>query len=285
MTEPKWWDATIPRGPLLKSGAQNPYEGFGPEELYDSIAKLGVERAVFGKEVGEGGYEHWQGRIVFKKGIALERLRMYWPIVHWTPTQVRDFDYCTKDGDYWCSWEGALREYQTMELVGWQNQVLEKVQCQNDRRVTVVVDERGACGKTTLAKIITARHLGAYCPALDDAKDYMAWALAHKTARIFCINIPKAEDRTKDKSLWSAVEQMKDGYLWDKRNHWQEAWIKPPKVLVLTNAIPNVTMLSDDRWQIGIMQYPQYAPIDDVTGLYLNWRTQSEWRRDNAGEP
>lgn len=64
--------------------------------------------------------------------------------------------------------------------------------------------------------MITARHVGAYCPAMDESKDYMAWALAHSNAGIFVLDIPKSDSRKKNADLWSAVEQMKNGYLWIK---------------------------------------------------------------------
>lgn len=105
-----------------------------------------------------------------------------------------------------------------------------------------------------MAKAIVGKHWGAYCPALDESKDYMAWALAHQTAGIFVMDIPKSDSRDKNKDLWSAVEQMKNGYLYDKRHHWQEAWIDSPGILVITNEEPDRNLLSRDRWDIGRLQ-------------------------------
>lgn len=118
----------------------------------------------------------------------------------------------------------------------------------------MLIDPTGNSGKTTLAKGIVAKHMGAYCPALDEAKDYMAWALAHQNAGIFIMDIPKCDSRDKNKELWSAVEQMKNGYLYDKRNHWREAWIPSPGILVITNEEPDKSMLSRDRWDIAYLE-------------------------------
>lgn len=68
------------------------------------------------------------------------------------------------------------------------------------------------------------------------------------------MDIPKSDSRKQNKDLWSAVEQMKNGYLWDKRNNWKEAWIPSPGILVITNEEPDRTLLSRDRWDIGRLE-------------------------------
>lgn len=80
-----------------------------------------------------------------------------------------------------------------------------------------------------------------------------------------------AGDIRRDAEIWKAVEQMKNGYLWDKRHHWQEAYIMPPKVLVLTNDEPDRTMLSRDRWDIGYLDY----------GI-SNWANTIKWERGDS---
>nr|WCD56390.1 MAG: replication associated protein [Smacoviridae sp.] len=79
--------------------------------------------------------------------------------------------------------------------------------------------------------------------------DYMAFALAHTEAKAFVFDIPRSDDGKREKQMWSAIEQIKNGYLYDKRNTWREAWIDPPKILVFTNSPPNKECLSKDRWR------------------------------------
>lgn len=247
MTEPKWWDFTLS---VEKAKEMN----IDDLSVLGNYLKKKTDRCVIGYEVGEGGYVHYQGRCVFKNGIGKDRLIVLLPTAHWSPTQVRNFNYCEKEGKFWRSWETALQDFIEMPEMAWQTKAMGILETQDDRRVMVVVDDEGCNGKTTMSKMMVARHIGAYCPAMEDAKDYMAWALAHQTAKTFILDIPRAEDRKKDRQLWSAVEQMKNGYLWDKRNHWQEAWIEPPKVIVFTNSEPDRNLLSDDRWEVYHLQ-------------------------------
>lgn len=266
MTNPKWWDVTISREMTTKKGELNPYYATKADDIGRLLMANGAERCVVGEEVGDDGYLHYQARVVWKKGHSFEQCIMVLPGCHWSETSVRDFKYVEKEGKFWRSWEGALAPFATMELYPWQNEVIERIQHQGDRKITVLIDEYGNSGKTTMAKAITARHIGAYCPAMDESKDYMAWALAHQTAKVFVLDIPKSDSRKKNADLWSAVEQMKNGYLWDKRNHWQEAWIESPGVLVITNEEPDRSLLSHDRWDIGYMKY----------GI-SNWANTIEW--------
>lgn len=271
MTEPKWWDCTLSREKTFKDGRPNPWAERTTEELGAWLMEHGAERCVVGEETGADGYRHWQMRVVFKKEASMEKVYSIISNGYWTPTHVRNFDYCEKEGCFWRSWEGALRRFQTIELYNWQRETLERLKTQGDRRVTVLIDTMGASGKTTLAKHITATHTGAYCPAMDEAKDYMAWALAHQTAKIFVLDIPKSDSRKKNADLWSAVEQMKNGYLWDKRHHWQEAWIDPPGILVITNEEPDRSLLSNDRWDIG---YMQKAAVGGNAFNIIQWERQ-----------
>lgn len=113
----------------------------------------------------------------------------------------------------------------------------------------VIVDRVGGRGKTTLAKILQARHEAQYCPQMDSAMDYMAFAMA-KPSKGYFIDVPRAEDYKKKASLWSAIEQIKNGYLYDKRYAYKDAWIDPPRILVTANQFPPHKALSLDRWEV-----------------------------------
>ena len=253
MTSPKWWRATIPRGEYLKDGRPNPYYGYSTVELGESFEKHGAERWVIGEETGEDGYEHWQAHIVFSKGKTLENLRLIYPMVHWTPSQHHNFEYEEKEGKYIRSWEKALTRYINVPLWPWQKELLDHIEASkgDDRHITFLLDDEGCSGKTFLSKHLVGTHKAAYCPPLAESKDYMAWALAHSNAGCFILDMPRAEsfkNIEKEAQLWSAIEQMKNGYLYDQRHQWREKWIDPPTIIVIANWEPRWECLSKDRW-------------------------------------
>lgn len=259
MTNPKWWRCVIPRDETLKDGRPNPYYGFTTTELGENFEHHGAERWVLGEEIGEGGYKHWQGHVVFAKGITVEKLREIFPFSWWSPSTTHNFDYEEKTGKFVRSWEKGLTRFVCAELYEWQKDLIKRIDENrtDDRRIIFLMDGEGASGKTFLCKHLVAQHKAAYCPPLPEALDYMAWALAHHNAGCFIIDLPRAEafqKVEKEQALWSAIEQMKNGYLYDKRHEWREMWIEPPAIVVLGNFEPRWGCLSSDRWVTGTMK-------------------------------
>lgn len=243
MTEPKWYDVTIPR------------QNIGKQDLATLLDNLDCEKWVIGEEIGKNGYEHWQVRYVLNSGSAWEEQMLVWSMFkgHVTPTKVRNFKYVEKEQNYIASWEKALEEFREIKLKSWQGSALAGLKDQNDREIMVIVDQIGGNGKTYLAKHMTATHTGVYIPPLGDGQEYMAMVMAKAIPDIeqtFIFDVPRAETLKQKKGMWSAVEQVKNGYLYDKRYKWQEMWIKPPKILVFANEEPPYESLSDDRWKV-----------------------------------
>lgn len=257
MTAPKWFDFTIPRDDTKF------------ENLCTALKNWKAERFVIGIETGKTGYEHWQGRVQFRKPMTLtELLKLQIEAQvdpgHWTPTHVRNFDYCEKEGNYYRSWEGALARYRDLELKEWQKQCIAEVLGeQGERQVTVIVDINGNIGKSYLAKHMVVKYGFAYVPAMPNFEDYMFMAMAHDTAKGFIFDLPRADTIQQKKAMWMAMETIKNGYLYDKRYTFTEKWIEPPKMLVLANEEPPYETLSKDRWRIWTISDQWGIPLLD----------------------
>lgn len=251
MTEPKWWDFTASKK-----------EQWTREKVIEILQPL-CDRFCVGDEVGDGGYEHLQGRAVFKVGKTLKTLKNMGLGWHWLPTHVRNFQYCEKEGDYYRSWEGAISKFANIELRPWQKAVVEEMTIQNDRQISVFYDKRGNRGKTTLAKYLVATHKAEYVPPMTEALDFMAFAL-EKPAKAYVFDIPRCDTIKQKKGIWSAIEQIKNGYIYDKRYSFRDAWIDPPKIIVFCNDLPDIFDLSRDRWRI----YQMSKGLDGADWFY-----------------
>lgn len=244
MTKPKWYDVTVPQHVATRN------------DIETLLNQIGCERYAYADEIGEGGYKHWQIRYVLKKESPMEEQIQIWHMFlgHVSPTRVRDFKYIQKTDAYFCSWERDLEEYRELNYRPWQKYAIKQMENQNDREIFVLQDPVGGAGKTTFAKHIVANHKGIYIPPLGEGQDYMAMAMAKAREgrrETFLIDVPRAESLKKKAGMWSAIEQIKNGYLYDKRYSWSEKWIKPPVVVVLTNEAELPTeKLSDDRWNV-----------------------------------
>lgn len=248
MTEPKWWDFTCSKK-----------EGWTREKIIAILEPIS-DRFCVGDEVGDSGYEHLQGRVVFKVGKDDSTVHNLMKGAHWSKTHVRDFEYCKKEGNFYCSWEKSISKWANIELRPWQKALVEDLDDQSDRQITVVIDRSGNHGKTWLAKFMVATHRATYCPPMQDAQDFMAFAMA-KPDKAYIFDMPRSESVKQRKGMWSAIEQIKNGYLYDKRYQFRDMWIDPPKILVFTNDEPDMSELSTDRWRVYELEDWGLAPV------------------------
>lgn len=255
MTAPKWWDLTLSREKLKERAPT-------AEKLGEILEAQGADRYVVGCEVGEGGYEHYQVRVVYKVEHDANWMCNVWgPYGHVSPSHVRDFKYCEKEGNFYRSWEKVLNKFSGMDLRPWQGQAIASLKDQDDRTITVIIDEKGNHGKTWLAKYCVVNRIATYVPPMTEAMDYMAFAMAKPSAG-YIFDMPRAETIKQKKGMWSAIEQIKNGYLYDKRYTYRDMWIDPPKVLVMANEEPPEEALSADRWKI--YQFDKWGEVDTL---------------------
>lgn len=244
MTAPKWYDFTQKKAEIKLP------------QLIDALNQMKVDKFVIGEEIGKDGYEHYQGRVQFKKPYTMNELVSFnhkWGITaHWSPTSANchDFDYCMKEGKFYRSWEGALAKYHDLELRDWQKLAVGALGASNDRNIIVIIDKEGGNGKSTLGKYLEVNHILDYCPVNSgEAGEYVAYCLGYQ-AKGYLFDIPRCDTIKDKKQMWKAIEQIKNGCLYDGRYSPRKVWIEPPMVMVFTNDIPPLNHLSIDRWVI-----------------------------------
>lgn len=246
MTSPKWYDATISVDNLRQSVVELKDPKKDVIQWVADYFEPKCERFVIGDEYGENGYHHLQCKLVFKHEWDIKYVIGWFPWANWSASHTRNFDYCEKEGKYYRSWEKALAPYVTLDPVLWQEWFLDFWEKQDDRKILVVLDKTGGHGKSYMRKMMVARHMAQYIPPMETAKDIMRMAMA-RPAKGYVIDLPRAEGKVND-AVWSAIEQLKDGYLWDDRYQFRDMWIEPPKVAVFCNDYKEGS-ISEDRIQ------------------------------------
>lgn len=246
MTAPKFYKATLSRAKMKERGFN---EKINIGELFD---KLGARNWTVAEEVGAGGYEHYQCSIEFKSGKDWNHLKsVFAGLGDITPAHKTDNGYEIKDGNYITKADMPLLKYADLNLYQWQKSVLDDLDKQSEREITVVIDEKGGEGKSYLTKYLEVNHILKSCPVIsNDAQEYISYCMAVPRDG-YCFDFPRADNLKEKYGLWKAVERIKDGHLYEKRYHVQEMWIDPPKILIFTNEtdIP-MDVLSKDRWRI-----------------------------------
>lgn len=238
----KTWIATIPTNQVSKR-----------ELLFRLRRRSGGKRWQFGIEVGtSSGYEHYQVRYECSNG-DYEIERRYWG----------DIQLDLREGGGWSNYElkghcfysyldDELGKYRFGRLQELQLCILahRRYQSRKNRLITCVVDKRGGIGKTFLARRCWLNGTGAYIDGNGKTANIIADAYDITEDRkidTFFIDLTRNYGKYRSE-LWSAIEQIKNGYLKDSRYALREKWITPPQIFVFCNHEPDWSVLSKDRW-------------------------------------
>jgi len=241
-----------------------------PESVKVVISRL-FRKWTFQKEQGdETGYLHYQGRgALFKKRRFSEFKNLATSLgladMSFSPTVTANIGtafYVMKedtrvDGP-WSDTDVEIyipRQYRVASLFPWQQGVIDSAQNFDPRTVHYVWDAHGSKGKTTIAAIACLQHRGVRIPAVNDHEKLLASVCDILTAKqerqpgpIF-IDLPRYMDKKRLHGIYSAIEEIKNGHVYDMRFHFREWWFDSPPVWVFANTQPTVSALSADRWK------------------------------------
>lgn len=257
------------------------------EELTGFLHKI-AKKFTFQEEKGEStDYRHWQGRFSLWKikrkcelmklieGMAMKMPNYLQPTCN--AAHKKEAFYCLKEdtrlsGPFTDQDRAAYvpRQYRNIELYPYQKQIIESRNTFDFRVVDCVIDFEGNNGKSTVASIGDLMYQGIDLPPVNDGEKIvqsLCDILIAKNCRqpgIVFIDMPKCLGKEKLGGVYTAIEQIKKGKVWDQRNHYKEWWFDSPRTWVFTNAWPNLNYLSEDRWRFWkIDEHRNLVPIVD----------------------
>ena len=262
------WDFTIPN-------MNNKREKI--TKLLESTCK----KWCFQLEKGEQtGHLHFQGRLSLKvRARESSVIKMFKDFngVHISLTSTensKNMFYVTKaetrEAGPWQNVEEGdeaafVRErfQETLKPYAWQQTIIDMIAEEPDSRVVnILYDPRGNIGKTHLFGWLDDHGIITNIPAMDNYQDVLACVIAklketRKRAfddpRCYIIDVPRQIARTDLGGFWFALERMKAGYVFDKRNNWKEAKMNEVHIWVVLSEIPDMRNLSMDRFHIWMV--------------------------------
>lgn len=216
-------------------------------------------------------YRHYQCRVSLKTKSRIDTLLasdfyIQGCNISITSTANRDNDfYVLKDdtrvdGPWTDKDKAPLRTVQKMDdegLFDWQQDLLDQVRGYDDRKIHIVIDKDGNIGKSAFCKYMWMKHEAVVVPPLSDAKDLMQYAMSFDAAKLYLIDMPRAMKKKKLYGLYSGIEQLKNGMMYDLRYHGKFRYIDEPNIIVFTNAPPKMGYLSRDRWSLWTVKDQQ----------------------------
>jgi len=234
-----------------------------------------AKRFVFQLEQGETtGYLHYQGRCsLIKKHRKSELMKLFTllPVPNYlepssNPTYYSgDMFYVMKnetriDGP----WDERVKEKyiprqyrdKLSQLRPFQKKIYSEADMFDDRIINMIYCNIGNVGKSTIASICELFGNGIDLPPVNDAEKLIqsccdiCEAKGLRNPSPIFVDLPRAMNKDRLNGIYTAIEQIKKGKLFDLRYKYKEYWIDSPQIWVFSNIEPDLTMLSKDRWRI-----------------------------------
>lgn len=233
-------------------------------DVFSELLDKHCKKWAFQVEKGaETGYEHIQGRISLKVKSRLPGVKNWLgDKVHLSPTSKANADnmfYVLKedtriDGP-WTS-ENYEKIYiprqirDIAKLYPWQED-LKDLSCKWDtRHIDYIFDPVGNHGKS-----IYTMYMGSYRHAniilfVNNFKDMLRMVMDMPVRGCYIMDMPRAIGKEHLQQLYSAIECVKNGYAYDDRYKFKCRYFDCPNIQVFGNVMPDLAMLSVDRWRI-----------------------------------
>jgi len=255
-----------------------PADNADPQEFINKLKTL-FKKFVFQKEQADSNYLHYQGRgSLFKK----RRLQELTPLIpeaglqgiHLSPTSnpttlLGEAFYTTKvDTRIEGPWSDRdIQKYIPRQYRGYehryfpyQQKIIDSASVFESRKVNFIYDPDGGAGKSTIASICCLLHNGIRVPPINDSEKLLASVCDILTAKderrpgpVF-IDLPRFMDKKKLHGIFSAIEEIKNGHVYDVRYHYKEWWFDSPPIWVFSNMEPPMNALSRDRWLLWTLE-------------------------------
>lgn len=225
-----------------------PHSGITKRAFFKMIKDYDIHKWVYAVEKGRGGYKHIQCR--FRTNKAFEDIRRALICAH-IEEASDTWEYEKKDGKYMTGDDNhEILKLRYGKLTKVQKWALDALETTNDREVMVWVDPEGNSGKTWLTAHLWEKGQACYCPpTLSTPKELISWVhSAYNKEPFIIIDVPRTWKW--DEALYTAIETIKDGLVYDPRYSAHMRNIRGVKVMCMTNTMPKLSKLSEDRWVI-----------------------------------
>ena len=235
--------------------------------LKDSLRKK-CKKWAFQLECSENGYKHYQGRISLIKRKALKPLlKLFgtpeWAGIHFSPTSSDckgDIFYCTKDDTRidgpWLDTDIEIIETEQMKLfekwglLPWQEKLKNETNSFCLRSIDLVYDPTGNAGKSLFSEFLETQGIAEEVPPFRLMDDIFQWVATRPIKKTYIVDMPRGMKKDKLGDFYSGIEIIKNGVAYDKRYNAKKIRFDRPRIIVFTNMLPALDLMSADRWKI-----------------------------------
>lgn len=131
----------------------------------------------------------------------------------------------------------------------------------DDRTIHIVIDDYVGLGKSSLCKYLYVEHEAVIVPPFQDSKRLMQYCMLFEPAKLYVIEIPRAMKKKNISSMYTGIETLKKGMMYDTRGNGKFRYIDEPNIVVFANTTPKKRHLSVDRWKMWKIQEKSLCPF------------------------
>lgn len=231
--------------------------------MFEGVAK----HYVFQLEEGDSGYRHYQGRIsLIKKRRKNQVLKLFvTPPNYCAPTTNPEyyrgdaFYQMKKDTRVEGPWTDKdevktltkqLKMFKGYALRPYQERILEECKTFDMRKINLIWDTTGNCGKSILSEYLEYEGLAEEVPPFRMMDDIFQWVCSRPIKKAYIVDMPRGMKKDRLGDFYSGIEVIKNGVAYDKRYNAKKKRFDRPRIFVFTNTLPSLKLMSKDRWVI-----------------------------------
>ena len=273
-----------------------PIEAFGDYRELAAELKTIAKHWAFQHEKGEtSGYEHWQVRLSLHKkqrfstfaSESMPHIPGCWSVTTLGVHEHNQFNYVmkaqTRVAGPWTDKDENLRpppimtdqllNFLKQDRYSWQNDMEKIATSYDERHLHYVYDPHYHSGKSVFCEYLEYKGLAEEIPPFTQMEDIMQFVMSMPTSRCYLFDMPAAMKKDKVHQLYSGLEMLKNGFLYDKRYCGKKRRISRPVVILFANNLPQSGLIAPDRlivWYLTpdkrIVRYDQMSD-DEKAGI------------------
>ena len=143
-----------------------------------------------------------------------------------------------------------LKEFMEMKMRPFQVKLEKFCKVIDNRYIIYIIEETGGTGKSITAEYLGYHKIARRIPAMKTAEDIMQMIMCLPPSPTYLIDMPRAMKKDNLWELYAGIEELKNGYAYDKRYGFRDRQMDRPQVIVFSNQFPELTAMSMDRWKI-----------------------------------